>query len=460
MRMTSTRRERWSELWRGKLLRSMATLVSGTLLAQAISLGITPVLSRIYAPEDFGALGLLNSTSMLLVGVAALRYDMAIVLPRDPARAADVTRLSLLTVAATGTLALVAVALARGPIARSLGFESLAEWLWMAPVIVITTAGYNVLNYWCTRQQRFRRLSIASVVSAAASAGGKAAAGLGGAGAAGLVGGQVAGQLVAGLVLAAQVWVEDGKTLLRGGSWPALRAAAREYADFPAYQAPMTLLNGLAQHLPVYVLGALFGTEPVGHWALTVALVSAPVFLVTNAVRQVLFQRASEMVHAGQPIGPLVARWSAGLLALAAIPSALGAWACPWLFTVVLGAAWEPAGHFARFVVPWQLTVLGSIPAVAVFPVLRAQRVVFAWQVLGLGVSAGALVLGARAGAGVSVAGYCGAMAALNLVLIALVWWSADRRISGGSEDRGSSEDADGGGEMRKDALADERRRE
>ncbi|MDH5492308.1 MAG: oligosaccharide flippase family protein [Myxococcales bacterium] len=416
----------------GSTLRSVAVLMTGTLLAQVITISITPILSRLYAPADFGALGLLNAVVMPLIGVAALRYDMAIVIPREERDAAGLLRLSMLCVLGLSGLLLVVIALGRAPIAEALGEPLLAEWLWVAPMILLASGSYGVLNYWNTRQKTFRRLSNAAVLAAGGSGGMKVGLGLLSFGAAGLVFGQLLGQIVASVALAWQTLRVEHRALGGAQGSASLRTLARRHSDFPIYQVPITLLNGLSQSIPVYLLGGLFGSASVGHWALALMVLTMPVFLVSGALRQVMLQRGSELQHQGQSLLPLLGR-STALLALASLPVlAIGLWIAPALFALVFGAEWQAAGELARAMGVWQWSALISTPAAALFPVLRIQGRTLVWQLFAILLGAGAFMFGAEGGASLdAITAYSAAMVLSNLALILMVLLSARGRRGG-----------------------------
>ena len=63
-------------------LRHVLTLVTGTAVAQAVSFLMTMVLARVYSPHDMGMLATYTSVAGIVMAVAALRYDMAVMLPR------------------------------------------------------------------------------------------------------------------------------------------------------------------------------------------------------------------------------------------------------------------------------------------------------------------------------------------------------------------------------------------
>ena len=67
----------------GRLLRQVLTVLSGTTMAQLITIvGMIP-LARLYSPTDFGLFAIAQSIVLAGTMVAALRYDIAIVLPES-----------------------------------------------------------------------------------------------------------------------------------------------------------------------------------------------------------------------------------------------------------------------------------------------------------------------------------------------------------------------------------------
>ena len=151
-------------------------------------------------------------------------------------------------------------------------------------------------------------------------------------------------------------------------------------------------------------------------------LVAVPVQVLQNAFRQVVFQRMSARVNEGGDIVPLLNRSHLGLFLVGILPATVGSYFAPEVLPWILGSEWTGAGHMARFAIWWQLSLLVSTPALALFPVLRMQRAVLVWQVGGLALCAGVLYFAASTGdAVVLMAHYSYAMVALNVVFIVMV---------------------------------------
>lgn len=63
-------------------LKHITMIAGGTTLAQLVNILATPVISRIYSPEDFGVAAVFMSVVSILSVISALRYELAIPLPK------------------------------------------------------------------------------------------------------------------------------------------------------------------------------------------------------------------------------------------------------------------------------------------------------------------------------------------------------------------------------------------
>ena len=117
------------------LLGHVLTLITGTAVAQVVSFGMSIVLARIYTPRDMGLMAIYTSVAGILVAVAALRYDMTIMLPRKEPEALSVARLGMVCIAVVSLLATVAAFPLHGLVTRWWGHEVA---LWM-PLVGLTT---------------------------------------------------------------------------------------------------------------------------------------------------------------------------------------------------------------------------------------------------------------------------------------------------------------------------------
>ena len=101
--------------------RNVITLMTGTGLAQAIPIAISPILTRLYGPDEFGVLGLYMAVVSIVVVLVTGRYELAILLPRQDRDAMNVMAVSVLLSGVISAVLWVLVAVFNRPIAELLG---------------------------------------------------------------------------------------------------------------------------------------------------------------------------------------------------------------------------------------------------------------------------------------------------------------------------------------------------
>src|SRR5690606_34413792 len=75
-------------------LRKVMVLILGQIGAQIIAFLLTPVVTRLYGPENYGKLGVFLAISNVLIPAVALSYPIAIVLPKKTEEAIELAILS------------------------------------------------------------------------------------------------------------------------------------------------------------------------------------------------------------------------------------------------------------------------------------------------------------------------------------------------------------------------------
>lgn len=380
--------------WQGRFIKNLATVMAGTLAAQALNLAVVPVLSRLYTPADFGVFGSFTAVLAVLTAAATLQFAQAVVLPRDEDDAARLFLLSCLATVGLAGLCLIVCCLRADAVLGLFMLPGRTWLLWLLPVAVLAVGFNQALLAWSVRGKTFRWNAASQVVRAGVAGGLQLLLGMIGSAASGLVGGAIAGETASGASLYGVVSTSDRRRFRANASWRKLVNTAREYRDFPLYATPQNLINAASQGIPVVLLAYYFGAAAAGCYAVAMRLLQAPVNLVLNALRQVLLQKATEAHNQGQPLMPIFRKITAGLAAVMAVPAAVGFIFAPWLFAQALGAKWAEAGQYARWLIPWLALSFCNVPAVLFGRILRQQRNLLIYDLLLLILRTGALVAG------------------------------------------------------------------
>ncbi|HZJ09597.1 MAG TPA: oligosaccharide flippase family protein [Trueperaceae bacterium] len=399
-------------------LRNVGLLAAGTAVAQLVSFGVSPILSRIYQPAEFGLLGVFVGIAAVASVVVSLRLDLAVVVPESESDAMDVVTVGVLAVAGMTALTTVLIVLFGDALATALGEPELTPLLAYLPLYLGATGVFSMFNYWSTRNSRFAPLAIFESLRAITVAGIQLGMGLLRKGVKGLVLGQVVGPIVLVLGILSVSARREPAMFRRKVSFSRAKEIVARFSNFIIYGTPQALVNSINQSLPVLVLTVTFNAGIAGYYLMAHRLIAAPISLLGRSTRQVIYPQLSRAMAAGTAF-PTAIRTTFLLAAVTVLPVILVILAGPSLFAWVLGAEWRTSGEFARFLVVWLAVAFINIPSVSLIPLLEMQRWHAIYEIFYLIARFLALVLGSRGGdplAGIMWFAIVGI--AFNLVLI------------------------------------------
>lgn len=407
-------------LLRSAGVRNFAKLLSANVVAQVIGLVVYPILTRMYAPDDFGLLNLFLSISGVLVILATAEYQYAIVLPKDDRQARAVVHVGLIVL--TGVVALTAVSVAFSvPIARVFKSPDLVRYYWLMPVMVLVLGLWNLLNYWYIRREAYARISGYQMSQSVLAAGSKIGLGAGGFLRGGLIVSMVVAPLMSLIISVSLAWKKHIRPLLGGVDKAMCREVARTYRNFPVYSLPRSFVNMLAGQLPVLLLTPAFGAREVGFWSMAILLGFSPVSMLTRAMYQSLYQTITVRVNDSVAIGGTFRRFTMMTLAAVVPTFAVLYWFLPQLAQWFLGEEWSTSGEYIRWMLPWLCVNMLTASTGFLADIFFKQRIGLLFEVLmavlrTLGVVAGLLANSFV----VAVAGY--SIGSAVAVLAQYVW--------------------------------------
>ncbi len=400
---------RLQALLKTDFLRSVAVLTGGTASAQALPILVTPVLTRLYAPEDFSVLGVFAA----ILGVSAVivggQYETAIPIPREDETAANLLGVALMCTALVTGVSAVAVAVFRDDIARLLHQEALAGFLWLLPIGIGGTGAYVAFQSWAARKRAFSRIARTRLAQSVGGAATQLLLGWSGAGAVGLICGQLVASFAGFLGLGRGALKEDGPAL-RKICRKGLRTAAAEFKRFPLFTAPEAFANAASIQVPILLIAGRVPGAEVGFLMLGMRLMQAPLALVGSSVAQVYYTQAVTEHREGRLSG--FTADVIGRLASAGVgPLIFFGILAPWVSEPVLGAGWQRAGVLVSWMTPWFIFQFLSSPVSQVLYVTSNQPLALILQVCGLAlrlstVLAVAAIAGHRTAEGYAVSGF------------------------------------------------------
>ena len=377
---------------KSRFLRRLAMLSGGTFLGQLLLVATSPVLTRLYGPEAFGALAVFSGLAAILAMVSALRLEFAVPVAREEEEAVGLVGLGLVTAGLTTLLVALSVWLLGPWLARATEIPELAGLLWLLPLTALCNGFSLPLAYWSIRRGTFRVNGANKLVQAGSQAASQLALGAAGTGTPGLVLGYALGPLAMLAHLLGSLPAAERARLL-AVRWGRLWPLARRHWHYPAYSAPAALLTSSTQLLPAVLLAVLYGPAVAGWFGLGQRVMGLPVKLLAQAASQVFL---GEVPRLGDDaaVRRLFLRSTAGFALTGLVGMAPVLVLGPGLFALVFGEAWREAGVMAALLVPQHLARFVVMPVSQTLNVYGRQELHLVASALG----GAALVLAFAAG--------------------------------------------------------------
>ncbi len=321
--------------------RNIVQIATGSALSQLIMIGSTPVLTRLYDASEFGALALFSAAYAFVVGLFTLKYDYAIILPKEDAVARELTALCLGLALVMGLIGLAALT-----IAKYVAGLDLAWYFFFVPVAAVLGSAYTCAQQWAARARAYRRSSQSQVVNAVVNVGVALALAASQWSFSGrLVVGYTAGLAAATFYLAGQGWRRHGIAPLS-----VLYERARAFRRFPLFVFPTFLLATGSVNTAPFVLRALFRIEEVGYYSVANRFLGAPSSLLSGAISEAFRAELVSLQKNGGDTAGLFQQTLRSLL-LVATPVFGGLMLlAPALFELLLGASFGHSGLVVRYI--------------------------------------------------------------------------------------------------------------
>lgn len=349
-------------------LRHIATLASGTAIAQMVALGASVITARLFTPATFGQFAIYGSLVSIAATIASLRMDLTIVLPEDDDSARRIAKIATVSNLIFAAASSIAAFFLFDLVVSVYGSEDLARWLPMVGISIFFLAQVTVLQYWFNRQKDYRTISVNRVQQMIGSSGGQVAAGLAGF------------TTLPGLILGTALGPAFAFFNLRRKSTvllapipqgtPSSAALLRRYKKMPLLNLPNALIDGIRLNGIPLMIG-LVALDTLGQFNRAWTILQVPIGLMNGAISQVFFQKMSR-VQPGE-MYPLVRSTILRALLISVIPFGLIYLVSPWFFLLVFGQQWDLAGEIARALTPWLAMQLVTSPISTLFVVTENQ---------------------------------------------------------------------------------------
>ncbi|RFU64882.1 lipopolysaccharide biosynthesis protein [Peribacillus glennii] len=362
--------------WKRKLttnhfIKSLSVLMAGTALSNVILAVTTPLMTRLYTPEEFGNLSVFLSILFSVSVIASLLYDSAIPLPEKDIDAFHLFILSSLIVIGMSIVILIVVVFL--PVTAFFDVPVLGKHIWLLSLSLLGIGLFHILNAWALRKEDYQSISKAKLIMNGSQISAQIMLGFSQLGLIGLLIGEVMGR-IAGTLGYLKLLKKD-EVPLKQLNMKELKKVTKRYKSFPLISSWSALLNSLGNQLPTFFLAAHFDPKTAGWFFLAQKILTVPEGLLGFSAQQVYLSQSAQQARAS-PERFMSFFWDTikKMFVMGIIVIGMIAFIAPYAVKIVFGQQWSEAGDFLQILSILYLMKIIVNPLSANFYVTEALK--------------------------------------------------------------------------------------
>lgn len=333
-----------------EFLRNSASLISGSTIAQLISIGTAPILYRIYSKNDYGVLGLYMATTATISAFSTLQYTQAILIEKDDIDAKNALWLvRLLNIFLAFTVFIILI-FKNKYFGELLGTPSISNWLFMMPISILFNGQNEIFRIWANRKKAYSIMSSNSIQTAILVPVVSISLGIILEGPTGLFIGLLISQLVPAIFLTYKMSKKEvfGLSTL---NIDGIKKIIKRHKNLPIYSFPSEFINRITNQLPVFFLNSVGGAATVGVYNLSTRIIGLPISLISSSVSEVFRQKAISDFHDNGDCQLIFNQTLKVLFTISILPTILILSFGPNIFSLIFGENWREAGVYSQILI-------------------------------------------------------------------------------------------------------------
>lgn len=383
-------RNRVERILKLPLVSNTLKLSSSSALMMFLPLVVTPILSRLYTPEDYGDWGVYSSLLYIIGALIFLSYENTIVKSNDDEEIPSLIALCIIILLII--LLCVAIVFFIGKWIGLRFFECFPSLTYLL-FGVFFSGLYTLASNYANRKNQYSSMAFASIVNGLSQAALRILFGVLPLISYGLICGNVLAQGIATFFLLFLIRKIFPISFFQQISLRAIKKIAINYKKFPIYDAPARLIEFAIGNVAIIILYSFWSKDDVGCFSIVTQFLLIPMTIIGSAMSNVFFRELSEKSDDLGAISDVTRKSAKITFSIAMIPTLFLACGGDYLFVKFLGTRWNDAGTMALCMSVFSVPIILSEPLLAVFKTLDQQEIRFRINLFNVTISLGILVL-------------------------------------------------------------------
>jgi len=360
--------------------KNFLTLFTGTAFAQFIPFVISPILTRLYSPDDFGIFAIYFSICIFLSVIITGQYEYSILLPKSHSEAINLWGISIFLSFIISFAIFCIIIIFNHSLTTLFNNQLISRWLYFIPIGLLLIGIFQSFYYWTIRRVRYRGISFARISRSGSNAIVNLSGGALGFCPGGLIYGHIIGQGV-GVAILFRFYRKNDWQLLFKITKDRMISLAKRYLNFPKFQVLSGLFEKGAGQIPVLLLSTFFNIAAAGWFSLSQRVIGAPAAVISGSIADIFRQEASVQYANEGSCQELFIKTFKKLFTIAIVPFLLSFFIVVDLFAFIFGKDWIVAGEYAQIMIPMFFLQFIVSPLSSMFMIAEKQKYDFIMQI-------------------------------------------------------------------------------
>ncbi|MEL4378923.1 lipopolysaccharide biosynthesis protein [Shewanella algae] len=356
-------------------LKKLALLSSSAILSQLIILAFTPLVTRLYSPNDFNSLAIYAPIVLIISSISAGRYDICIAKIKYNKDALGVLFVCYFFILFSF---LITFAFVIAFYFNPFFFGDFDRSLYLMPVGILFAGFYLANNSFLVRLGFFNVISKVRICQAVACVFIQVLLGFYSFGTTGLILGLIANSLC-GSVLTLHAIFKCSK--LRIISKVKLLALAKRNIIYPKASILESLSSSIGAQIPILII-AFHGDKRVGLLLFASRFMAAPVGFVANSISSIFISKANSLNKTQLSAYVKKIQFYLGLVLFP--PFLLLIYFSPGNWELIFGDEWVGVGYIIAILAPMLYFQMISVPVSMISHFVNSQKQLMCFQIFGV----------------------------------------------------------------------------
>lgn len=329
-------------------LKNVVQLASGSLIAQVITVLMSPLSTRLFSSAEFGVYTLLMSFITIFGPIIAGRYDVLIVSAETEKESNELVVGSIF-VSIVNTILISLIYLIYLNYNKSI-VSLLGNFSYVIIFILILNAINNILTNYNNRYSKYNMISWSLIGKSSTQNFSMIAMGYMGIKNIGLLLSQLIGFIV-GNIVESKYFLRDLPNIFKVKK-AEVKSTLIKHKDQPLYSMPATFVNAFSYSILNFMIELLFGLNVLGYYSISFRLLGLPLSIISTNVSKVFYKKAVDEKKTKGNYYKSFMTFLLPLTVLAILMVAFLMLLAPTLFEFFFGEGWNVSGEYVQILAP------------------------------------------------------------------------------------------------------------